>query len=224
MSEERTFADKLIGFVQVWGVPIGMTIAYLILMWSAETDTTGKAWMAIGLGFVYVIWYVFRLLTTNAALARALDNGESAQIIVVADRQLKKLRDPAARAPYLVARAFARELRGEWTDVLADLDAAKLDAMSPRARAIWRLRATSSRIAALVALGRVAEARTVLERDLQPDANHVLHSDAYLVANLAAGRVLLAEGRPAEAAKHLVKVRDDVRASAAMRASASLPN
>jgi hypothetical protein len=215
----RSFADKAIGILQVWGAPFGMTIAYLILMWSADTDTTGKAWMAIGLGFVFVIWFVFRLLTTNAAIARALAIGDSARILAVSDRFLTKHRNPAARAPYLVARAFAYELRGEWPAVLAALDEAKLDAIPAKARATWQLRAASSRIAALVATGKLAEARTVLERDLQPDANHVLHSDAYLAANLAAGRVLAAEGKRAEATARLAKVRDDIRASAAMRAA-----
>ena len=218
-DDERTFGDKAISVLQVWGAPFGMTIAYLILMWSADTDNTGKAWMAIGLGFVFVIWFVFRLLTNNAAISRAMAIGDSARILAVANRYLKSHRSPAARAPYLVARAFAHELRGEWPAVLASLDEAKLDAIPAKARATWQLRAASSRIAALVATGELALARTVLERDLQPDANHVLHSDAYLAANLAAGRVLAAEGKRDEASARLAKVRDDIRASAAMRAA-----
>ena len=218
-DDKRTFGDKVLGVLQVWGAPFGMTIAYLILMWSADTDTAGKAWMAIGLGFVFVIWFVFRMLTENAALSRALAIGDSARILAVSERYLNKHHAPAARAPHLVARAFAHELRNEWPAVLATLDEAKVDAIPAKARATWQLRAASSRIAALVATGKLAEARTVLERDLQPDANHVLHSDAYLAANLAAGRVLAAEGKRDEAATRLAKVRDDIRASAAMRAA-----
>lgn len=220
MSEEpRSILDKVLGFLQVWGVPIGMTFAYIILMWSAETDTTGKAWMAIGLGFVYVIWFVFRILTTSAAISRAIAHGDAAQIFAVSNRFLAKHRAPAARAPYLVAKAFAHELRGEWPAVLSTLDEAKLDAIPPKARGTWLLRAATSRIAALLATGRVAEARSVLERDLAPDGDHVVHSDAYLAAHLAAGRVLAAEGKRAEAEARLAKVRDDIRASAAMRAA-----
>ena len=216
----RSVADKAIGLLQVWGAPVGMTIAYLVLMWSADTDTTGKAWMAIGLGFVFVIWFVFRMLTTNAAISRALAIGDSARILAVSERFLSKHRNPAARAPYLVARAFAHELRGDWPAVIASLDEAQLDAIPAKARTTWQLRAASSRIAALLATGKIAEARTVLEGELSPDANHVLHSDAYLAANLAAGRVLAAEGKRAEATARLAKVRDDIRASAAMRAAA----
>ena len=214
-----TSSDKVVSGLQTWGAPVGMTGAYLVLMWSSDTDTTGKAWMAIGLGFVFVIWFVFRMLTQNAAIARAIAIGDSARILAVAEKYLKSHRAPAARAPYLVARAFAHELRGDWPAVLASLDEAKLDAIPVRARPTWRLRAASSRIAALVATGRLDEARAVLDRDLQPDANHVLHSDAYLAANLAAGRVLAAEGKRPEATARLAKVRDDIRASAAMRAA-----
>lgn len=218
-AASRTFADKAVALLLVWGVPFGMTGVYLVLMWSAETDNTGKAWMAIGLGFVWVIWFVFRMLTTNAAIARALAIGDSARILEVSERFLNKHQGAAARAPYLVARAFAHELRGNWSEVLASLDEAKLDALPAKARATWQLRAATSRIAALLATGKLAEARAVLERDLQPDANHVLHSDAYLAAHLAAGRVLAAEGKRAEAEARLAKVRDDIRASAAMRAA-----
>lgn len=205
--------------LQVWGVPVGMSGAYIVLMWSSDTDVAGKAWMAIGLGFVFVIWFVFRMLTQDAALARAIALGDAPRILDVSGRYLETHRAAKARAPYLVARAFAHELRGEWPPAFAALDEAKLDALPPAKRARWQLRAASTRIAALLATGELARAREVLERELAPDAPHALHSDAYLVANLAAGRVLAAEGKRAEAAARLALVRDDIRATTAMRAA-----
>ncbi len=206
-------------FLQVWGVPIGMTGAYLVLMSTSDTDNTGKAWMAVGLGFVFVIWFVFRLLTQNAALARAIDNGDADRILAVSAKFLSTHRADKARAPYLVAQAFAHELRSEWPQALASLDAAKLSALPAAPRVRWELRVASTRIAALLGTGKLAEARTVLERDLRPDANHPVHSDAYLAANLAAGRVLAAEGNRTEAATRLARITADIRASAAMRAA-----
>lgn len=206
-------------FLQVWGVPIGMSGAYLVLMWSSDTDNTGKAWMAIGLGFVFVIWFVFRLLTQNAALSRAISIGDATRILEVSNRFLKTHRVAKARAPYLVALAVAHELRSEWALALAALDEAKLSMLSPNERAPWELRAASTRIAALIGSGKLAEARVVLERDLRPDAQHAVHSDAYLAANLAAGRVLAAEGKRTEAAARLARVTEDIRATSAMRAA-----
>ena len=220
MTEPRvSLADKAWSLIQVWGVPLVMTGAYIMMMWSADTDNTGKAWMSIGLAFVFVIWFVFRLLTQDAALARAISVGDVARIKDVTARYLDTHHRPASRAPYLVARAIAHELQGEWTPALAALDEAKLAAMPASKRATWELRAASTRVAALLGAGDLGEARRVLERDLAPDANHPAHSDAYLVANLAAGRVLAAEGKADEAAARLRRVSEDIRATAAMRAA-----
>jgi len=212
-----TFVDRGWSFIQVWGVPIGMTGAYAMMMWSSDTDTSGKAWMSIGLSFVFVIWFVFRLLTQDAALSRAMDVGDSPRILELCARYLASHKAAAARAPYLVARAYAHELAANWPAALSSLDEARLSALSASKRPRWAMRAASTRIAALVGTGKLDEARAVLERELAPDAGHPMHSEAYLIANLAAGRVLAAEGKPAEAAARLRKVTDDIKASAAMR-------
>jgi tetratricopeptide (TPR) repeat protein len=211
--------DKFWSGLQVWGVPVGMAGAYAMLIWSADTDTTGKAWLAMGFAFVLVVWFIFRILTTQAALSRAIAIGDSAKLLETTGKQLARLKTDADRAPYHVARAFAHELRAEWSDALAELDKANLAALPPAKRAPWQLRASMTRIAALVETNRIADARRVLDAELRPDAPHVLHSDAYLAANLAAGRVLAAEGKRDEAAARLRKVADDVRATSAMRAA-----
>ncbi|MBA3459708.1 MAG: hypothetical protein H0T46_07090 [Deltaproteobacteria bacterium] len=220
MTEARSaWVDALWRGLQVWGVPVGMSGAYLLLIWSSDTDNTGQAWMALGFAFVLVVWFVLRMLTTDAALARALSVGDAPRISDLTGRYLKTHKSASARAPYLVARAFAHELRSEWPQALATLDEADLSALPATKRGPWVLRAVGTRIAALVATGDVTGARRVLETELKPDAPHPLHSDAYLVANLAAGRVLAAEGKRDEAAARLRKVAEDIRATAAMRAA-----
>ena len=218
-TPRSTWVDVLWRGLQVWGVPLGMSGAYLLLIWSSDTDTTGKAWMALGFAFVLVVWFVFRMLTTDAALARAISIGDAPRILDLATRYLSSHKGAASRAPYLVARAFAHELRGEWPQALAALDETDLSALPAAKRAPWALRAASTRIAALIATGDVAGARRVLAAELTPDAPHPLHSDAYLVANLNAGRVLAAEGKREEAEARLRKVSEDIRATAAMRAA-----
>ncbi|MBL9017617.1 MAG: hypothetical protein JNL83_25735 [Myxococcales bacterium] len=212
--------DVLWRALQVWGVPVGMGIAYAMLIWSAETDTTGKAWMTIGYAFVLVIWFVLHYLMTTAALARAIDVGDAAKLMEVSDRNLRARRGDAARAPYLVARGIAHELTGAHAEALAALDEAKLSALPAGARAAWQLRAASTRVAALVGLGKTADARTVLDAELRPDAPHPAHSDAALLAALSAGRVLAAEGKRDAATAKLAAVIDDVRATGAMRSAA----
>ena len=70
-----------------WILPlVGMAIAYSVLAWSSDTDNTGKAWMAVGFGFVVVIWVVFRILVDQTALARAVATGDAARILAITDK------------------------------------------------------------------------------------------------------------------------------------------
>src|SRR6476661_7785353 len=68
-----------------------------------------------------------------------------------------------AGVPCHVYRALAFEIRGDWASALAALDEAPLD----RAHASWRLLAATVRVAAFTETGKVAEARTVFDRDLK---------------------------------------------------------
>jgi hypothetical protein len=138
-----------------WAVPVMMALAYAFLAATSETDTAGKAWMAVGLGLVLVVWFVFRALTETAALARALRVGDTTRLFALADRHLPRTRRPADRARFLVARAFAHALRGEPAEALAVIGEARPDPeLQPLASAVT--------IGALVELGRAAEARALV--------------------------------------------------------------
>ena len=63
-------------FIAGWFVPVVMTLAYITLALTSETDATGWAWMSIGLAFVLTLWWLFRTLTKSAAMARAMAVGE----------------------------------------------------------------------------------------------------------------------------------------------------
>jgi hypothetical protein len=209
--------------LQSWGVPVMMTGVYVVLMVVSDTSTTGKAWMAIGLGFVFVVWFVFRLLMTQAALSRAVSVGDTARVLELTDEQLARTKQPAARVPLLVDRALAFVLRGDWAAVRAALEEARLEAIPEAARPRWQVLSASARVGMLVEQGAIPEARRVLDAELQPAAERVdrrLHPLPYLRAQLATGRVLAAEGDAAGARTMLQRVLDDVRAQAATRALA----
>lgn len=215
--------DRLTRRLVSWGVPLAMTGVYTVLAIVSGASHTTKAWMAVGLGFVFVVWWMFRLLTEHAALSRAVAVGDAARVLELTERQLRRRTSPAARAPFLVYRALAHELRGEWAAARAALDEAELEALRPSARPPWQLLAASVRIAALVETGQLAAARRVLDHELAPAASTLdrrLHASAYLFARLATGRVQLAEGDAAQARTSLSAVVDDIRAGAAQRATA----
>lgn len=214
--------DAAIRFILVWGVPIGMTGAYGVLAWSSDTDTTGKAWMAIGLGFVWVIWYVFRFLMQDAALSRAVATGDVTKVLELTGAQLGRRRGAAARAPYLAARAHAYAIRGDWAEVLSTLAEADVAAVAERNRPAVQLTAGTSKIAALLGTREVAAARRALDDELAPAAaaDRSVRSLAYLIVRTARGRVLAAEGDSAGARAELGKLLDDIRATSMQRATA----
>jgi hypothetical protein len=198
-----------------WILPlVGMAIAYTVLAWSSDTDNTGKAWMAIGFGFVVVIWIVLRILVDQTALARAITSADAERILAIADQQLARRRGDSARAPYLVYRAYALELRSDHAGALATLaDARPTDPG-------LQLFAAAIRILALVETGDVAAARRIATDELEPRAAKLdsrLHAGPHIHANLARGRLLLAEGDHEAGRKQLQRVVDDIRAGAAIR-------
>lgn len=215
--------DPVLRVLQSWGVPVAMTGVYAVLAWSSETDNTGKAWMAIGLGFVLVVWFIFRVLAEHAALARAVAVGDAARILELTRKQLARKKRPAVRAPYLVHQAFAHELRGDWPAARAALDEVRLDLLPPPRRAVLGVRAAAVRISTLIATGELTMARRVLDDELAPASAALdprFHAAAALDARLAQARVLAAEGQRAEARPALQRVLDDIRAGAAQRAIA----
>src|SRR5439155_1452425 len=73
-----------------WLIPVMMMTAYGVLILTSDVDATGAAWEAIALGFVLVLWFLFRVLTEHAALSRAVDIGDAERLIELADFQLAR--------------------------------------------------------------------------------------------------------------------------------------
>jgi len=194
--------------------PVGMALAYSVLAWSSNTDTSGKAWMALGFGFVMVVWLVLRILVEQTALARAVAAADADRILAIADKQLARRRGDTARAPFLVYAAFAHESRGEHARALARLADAR-----PAAPGL-QLLATAIRVLALAETGQVADARHIANTELEPRAAKLdvrLHPAPHTHADLARGRLLAAEGAHDAARAQLQKIIDDIRAGHAIR-------
>lgn len=198
-----------------WAVPVMMCAAYALLAVTSEVDPAGTAWMAVGLVFVMVVWFVFRRLTATAGLSRALSVGDTAKLLELSDRDLARKRPPADRARYLVARGLARFLRGELADALAALDGIALPPeLEPVAEVV--------RIGARLDLGRAADAGV----PVVPVVSVVYPRDA--LANrrspalgwLAAAQRAWGRHELDAAAPLLARVIDDVRGGAATRAIA----
>jgi len=216
---DRELLERLWRSLSRWAVPVMMAGAYALLAVTSETDVAGKSWMAVGFGFVLVVWFVFRALTETAALSRALSVGDTVRLFELAARYLPRKRRPADRAPFLVGRALAHQLRGEFTEALAALaEARPSPELQPLARAV--------RIGALVELGRpVDEAAGVEARTtVAPVASAVPVVPAarrsLALTWLAEAELAWRDHQLEVAAPLFARVIDDIRAGGATRAIA----
>ena len=193
--------------------PLGMSIAYTVLAITSNTDTTGRAWMALGFVFVVILWLTVRVLVEQTALPRAMASGDSSRLFAITERKLAR-RTGAARAPFLVHRAYAFDLERDHARVLE-----MLDGVRPAEHGL-QLLAAALRVLALAETGEAAAGRRVLEEELEPLAGMLdgrRHETSHVHARLARGRLLLAEGNVDEARAQLQRVVDDVRAGTAVR-------
>lgn len=188
-------------FIASWFVPVIMAGAYVVLALTSETDATGWAWMSIGLAFVLVLWFMFRMLTKSAAMTRALNVGDP-DLLTQIDKKPMSF-------------AIAHEMRADWDKALTQLDRVAPEKLQDK------VLADTVRIAALVELGDVARARAVLEQMPVDKINPRLDAQLALAAQLAKGKVLGAEHKPAEALAVLDKVIADVRTGQWARAMAN---
>jgi ketosteroid isomerase-like protein len=196
--------------------PLLMSLCYTILALTSETDTTGKAWMAIGFMFVLILWMTFRLAVEGAGLSRALAVGDADKVLAITNKQLAKRANDQVRAPYLIHQALAYELRGDATAALASVEAAK--PVTPHDKLLQ----TAVMMLALVEAGRVTDARAFMDEldERAAATDRRLQIVAHHYAHLARGRVLIAEGEGEAAKVELAKISDDVRAGHAIRARA----
>ncbi len=216
-------SSRVVQWTATWGVLALMTGIYAVLAVTSDATTTVKAWMAIGLGFVFVVWFVVRYLMHEAALARATSVGDVPRVLELTSRALARARSDAAKAPLLVHAALAHELAGDHVRATAALDGLRLEALRGRRRAVLQIQAAAVRISCHLAAGEPAAARAMLERDIQPALSALdprLDPLPHHHAGLASGRVQIAEGRVEEGRAVLRSLIDDVRASPAIRARA----
>jgi hypothetical protein len=190
-----------------WLIPLMMTGAYIVLIATSEVDATGAAWEAIAFAFVLVLWFIFRVLTEHAAMARAVDVGDADHVIELADFQIARHRTSRGRAPYHVFRALGLDIRGDAAGALAELDKCE-----PRGSS--RALAATVRVSALAETGRTADARKLLETDL---AGRQRDPQIEILTRLAEARLRRAEGDEPGATALFAKLADNVRAGSGIR-------
>jgi hypothetical protein len=200
--------NRLFQFVDSWLAP-GILLTTWVLMY-ATSNMHGIA-VVVTLGaFIVVValWAGYRELRVHAAASRHAAQGEPDELLALSEKEIGRRWTAKRRAPFHLYRAIALQQRGAWSEMRAALASPDLD----RPGAWSKLRA-ALRVAALVEQGDVAAARSLLDRELADVRDSA-------VAREATARVLIAEGRAAEAAPMLEALSKDVRLGPAPRATA----
>lgn len=201
-----------------WPVPAAMTVLFIVLVWSSEASLAGALAAMVGLAMVLVMWALFRELSFHAEITRALSIGDVALAHRLIEVQLAR-RSERRRAPFLVYRAMAHELEGNWPRCAEDAEQARTGELARGGRASWRLSAACLRAAASSELGRLEEARALFDEDVRPRAA-ALGPGGSLLAQLTEGRLLLAAGELDAAIAKLAPLTRHVRLGPAQRACA----
>jgi hypothetical protein len=201
-----------------WPVPLFMAGLFAVLISTSDASPAGIAAAGVGLALVLLFWSLFREGWVHAELSRALSIGDGAAAAALAEVQLQR-RAGKRRAPFVVYRAMAHELLGEWAEIEALLGGAEPLAFAGGAAA-WRLSAASVRVAALAERGQVDAARALFDAEVQPRLR-ALGERGSAPATLSEGRLRLAEGDLGGAEATLRPLIRNIRLGPAQRAMAS---
>jgi hypothetical protein len=214
-----------------WPVPVFLILIFGALISTSDAPPAGIAATFLGLGMVLLLWGVFREYSTHAEISRAISIGDGAAALALAEAQLAR-RSARRRGPFLVYRALAHELLGNWAAIEQDLAEAKPELMrGTGGGASWQHIAQCLRIAAwceqsLAARTSPEQKKALLARARQTyDADVASHAAAAslgsIVATLALGRLRFAEGDLAGAKRELLPLPKNIRLGPAQRAIAS---
>lgn len=214
--------NRLFKLVDSYLIPIILLSTWLLMFASAKLRGLPAIAALLAFGVVVVLWASYRELRAHAAASRHAAQGEPEELLALADAQLARRWTVRSRIPFHLYRSIAHHLRGDRAAARDALDAADLSRIHTKAGRSWRILHAAQRIALLADTGDAAEARRILERELQPQLRFVPGAGADVIATEAEARVLVAEGRPADALPRLERLARDVRLGPAPRAVAHL--
>jgi hypothetical protein len=181
-------------------------------------DATGGARILAGVFLLVVValWMAFRRLRVHAAAARLAAIGEPAQLLTLADEELKRRWFPAGNVPLHIYRAMAHNLAGRPAEAQAALIASKLKP-GERATRSWQLLWGATDIDTRTRLGDAVGARKTFDQIVVPFARLMPGRGIDLIVAECQARVLLAEGDAAGARELIAPLVKDMRLGPAAR-------
>jgi len=203
--------NKLFKFVDSWLVP-GILILTWVLMYVTSNLHGIAAVVALAaFGVVVALWAGYRELRVHAAASRHAAQGEPHELLELAERELGRRWRARRRVPFHLYRSVAHQQLGEWEESKAALGHPDLAGIHEGPRG-WQVLYAAQRVALVAQSGDAKQARHLYDSELGAVAES-------LVAREARARVLIAEGKEAEALPILEQLRKDIRCGPAARAT-----
>lgn len=202
-----------------WPVPVFLALVFAALMSTSDSPPVGLLAAAFGFGLVMILWAMFREFSMHAEVSRALSIGDGKGAARLAEAQLARRRG-TRRGPFLIYRAMAHELCGEWAAIEPTLAEAKPETLrGTGGGASWLQVANCLRVAAWAERGELAKARALFDDDVAPRLAE-RGTTASIFATLTEGRLRFAEGDLAGAKERLLPLTRNIRLGPSQRAIA----
>jgi hypothetical protein len=217
-----------------WPVPVFLFLIFGALILTSDSPPAGIAATFFGLLLVLLLWGVFREFSLHAEISRALSVGDGPTAAKLAEAQLAR-RSARRRGPFLIYRAMAHELTGDWAAIDGDLAEAKPEVLrGTGGGASWQQVAHCLRVGAWCELGDVSRARALFDEEVaQRERLRAIAMRAAdqsgqsgqsgmgsIYAILTEGRLRFAEGDLAGAQEKLAQLTKNIRLAPAQRAIA----
>jgi hypothetical protein len=206
---------KMPGWLERWGerviVPVALVIVYTLFIVTADARGPAVLVAAAFLAFVLFLWFSFRRLKLHAQASRLAGVGDGDGLLKLIERELPRALTEGGRRPLHVHAAIAHNLRGDLAAARKELVASGYLTMTKgRHGRGWIALAAAADVTTRTEQGDVAGARASLQR-LAPFAALAPFGGMDLVAREAEARILLAEGKPAEARERIAPLVKNIR-------------
>jgi hypothetical protein len=170
-------------------LPLALGAVFGMVLLLADLPWWGTVLGFVALGAVAFVYAAIRELESHRRVRQHAALGDPDAILAIADAELGRRRSSRTRLPFIIYRANALQMKGEWEESLGLLERARLEAVGGKARRHWEFQHAHSLLGALLHTGEVGQARELLAGRIEPMARRLPEPLGQLALDEATARV-----------------------------------